>query len=104
MIIMPNPGPYIDNLTNLTNNTLYKAFDVFFVGFGKEIFFTILFSVIAIGILISSKHQTTTLIIYLLAVDVFCAVLLMPIALLVFGLVTAFLGGGALYRSLVSKR
>jgi hypothetical protein len=104
MYATPDPHMYIDNLTNLTNNTFYKAFDVFFTGFGKDIFFTILFSVIAIGILISSKHQTTTLIIYLLAVDVFCAVLLAPIALLVFGLVTAFLGGGALYRSLVSKR
>ena len=101
---MPDISPYVDNLTNLSNNTLMKSFEVFFTGMGKDVFFTIIFSIIAIGILIQSKNNTTTLIIYLLAVDVFCAILLVPIALLVFGLVTAFLGGGALYKALVSKR
>ena len=103
MIVM-DINYYVDNLTNLSNNTLYKTFDVFFTGMGKDIFFTMIFAVLAIGIFVQSKHNLTTLIVYLLAVDVFCAVLIAPIALMVFGLITAFLGGGALYKSLVSKR
>lgn len=101
---MPDVTPYVDNLTNLTNNTIYNMFDAFYSVFGKDVFWTVLFTIFGIGLLIYSKGNLTTLIIYLIAVDVFCAVLLMPVALLIFGLVTAFLGGGALYKAIVSKR
>jgi len=101
---MPDVSPFLDNLTNLTNNTIYDMFDVFYSAFGKDIFWTLLFTIFGIGILLYSNGKTTTLIIYLIAVDVFCAILIMPIALLIFGLVTAFLGGGALYKAIVSKR
>jgi len=100
----PNPSPYIDNLTNLTNDTMYKGVDVFSVLIGRDVLFTLIFGLIAVGLFIKFEHNITILVGYLLFVDVFMIATLNPIGILIFGLVTAFLGGGALYDSLIRNR
>lgn len=101
---MSDIQPWVDNLTNLSNDTFMKSFETLWAGMGKDVFFTFVFSAIAIGLYIQSEHSIPIMVAYFFGIAVFCAVLVSPLAMMIFGLCGAFLGGGALYKSLVSKR
>jgi len=94
----------LDNLSNFSVNTSYKIFDVLSANIGRDMLFTLIFVFLGVAIFIKSDHSRNALIGYLIIVDVFAAVLIMPMVLLIFGLVTAFLAGPPIYNAVVRKR
>jgi len=98
-----NITPYVDEIKNLSTNTTFQSFAPFTDVIGRDIFFTLIFALIGVGIHLGSKQNSTYTIAYFFGVTVFCAVLMSVFAVTFFGIITAFLGGGQLYKALVKK-
>lgn len=96
--------PWIDNLTNLSNDTFYKALQQHGNIIGMDIFFTLLFGILGVGIFIASERNIAITFAYFLMMTAFMAATIHPTATLVFGIVMAFLGAGPIFRALVKKQ
>ena len=99
-----NISTQIDTFVNFGNDTFFKAFVPFTNVLGSQIFWTAIFLVIGLALAVQSKYQMTLLLAYFLAVNIFVAILLMPLAFIIFGVINALLGTIIVYRGFVSKR
>lgn len=94
----------IANLTNISTDIFWKAFQPFIGVLGYQPFWTIFFVVLGLGIAYMSRLNMTLLLAYFIMVDVLFAFAMMPLALLIFGIITSLIGTIIIYRSFVSKR
>lgn len=102
--IIAQAMPWIDNLTNLSNDTFYKAVEPYANLIGQDILFTLVFGIIGAGIFIGSERNIALTFAYFLMMTAFMSIIVHPIATLFFGIIMAFLGAGPIYRALVKKR
>ena len=104
-IINPNANidPFLNNLTNISNNTFYKVIHVFSDKIGSEILFSLIFSILTIGAYIQSEGNSVTSLALLLVFTVICGVLLSSIMSIIFSIFIAILMTDILYKSWVSR-
>ena len=93
----------VDKLVNFSNDTFYKSFLAYSDVLGIQVFWTAIFLIIGIALAVHSRFHLTLLLAYFLAVNLFVAVFIMPLAILVFGIINALLAAIIIYKAFVGR-
>lgn len=98
-----NITPYVDEIKNLSGNLVYSAFQTYTLILGVNIFWTFIFSMLGLGLFIGTKKNMLVTFAYFCGVTVICAGAMLPVAILILGFISAFMGASLLFKALVRK-